>query len=88
MCTVDGDCPTGALCRICFLFGRGCISFHSLPENGMNSDIKNVAVSVFLFIFASGKNRLGKYDKRRKGAILHTFMNISGCPNSADYMCK
>lgn len=53
-----------------FLFGRGSIAFHRLPENGMNTDIKNVAMSVILFIFAGRTNRLGKYDKGRKGAIL------------------
>ena len=58
-----------------FLFGRGSIAFHRLPENGMNTDIKNVAMSVILFIFASGKNRFVKYDKGREGAILAGHRN-------------
>lgn len=57
------------------MFGRGSIAFHRLPENGMNTDIKNVAMLVILFIFASGKNRFVKYDKGREGAILAGHRN-------------
>ena len=46
-----GFAPTGLCSGIVFVWqGLHCIS--PLPENGKNPATKNVAVSVFLFIFA------------------------------------